>query len=359
MTLHNALCFPETRPEPFSRRFLPLFFESLLYFTPTSRPLIRAATSDSEKYLSYRNPFANDEDSRRFDRFAEDLCGRGREHYRHFLSSLPKTEGAATESSVADLISVFTGLESGERHEADEQREKRWHARLILLLSALLTEEEAEIARNLATIANRKRQMMAALQGIEDAIPNAAGQNWLPNRPFYSEYSSPQLKNLLKAVASFFLADAEARNAMPCTAHAGAADLLLELYEKQNRSPAIELAYLILPACTNTETVAREEHRLEFRQKTAAIRQTLIPLLEACTIATAVDDELRRQVQQAAASFNDIAAATTQKNAAKLVIYLLPTMPLATLFRTTFPQVAPEASRSRQANGILSLLTPI
>ena len=358
MTLDIALCFPETRPEPFSLRFLPLFFDSLLYFTPTGPSPESSATIEAKPLYSFRNPFADDEDSSRFDRLAEELAGKGREYYRHFLASLPQPGGSMGESSVASLISLFTGKKAGESQEMDEKREQQWHSRLFLLLSTLLGEEEADIARNLDSMAARKQRMLAALHGLGDQGSTNSG-NRPAARPFYPEYSSQQLKNLLQAFACFFLAAPEAKEAVLCTAHSGVGDLLLELYEKQSRSTAIELAALILPAGPKAKAEVRHDHRISFRRDTATMREILLDLLENCATSATADQALRQQVRQAAASFNEDALKTARGNDAKLTMYLLPGMPLATLFSRTFPKTVAVESNPRQSSGLLAILTPV
>ncbi|MEJ2689802.1 MAG: hypothetical protein P8130_07605, partial [Deltaproteobacteria bacterium] len=213
MTFNTALCFPETRSEPFSLRFLPLFFDTLLYFIPTNLTPAKLTDKDNQAKLSYRNPFADDQDSSRFDRLAAELGGRGREYYRHFLSAQPQSGGGqSAESPISTLISLITGQKPEQNIAENRQRERHWHARLVLLLSDLLAEEEAEIAQSLQNIAARKRQMLAAIQGTEEELPSVAGQGELPNRPFYPDYSPPQLKNLLQAFATFYLNDDASRN---------------------------------------------------------------------------------------------------------------------------------------------------
>lgn len=357
MTFNTALCFPETSSEPFSRRFLPFFFDTLCYFTPASLQSEETTTTEKLVQFSFRNPFAEDRDSSRFASLAEELGGRGREYYRHFLSSQPAAAGGAgEESSVAALVSLVTGQTPIQDDEETRQRERHWQARLVLLLATLLTEEEEEIAKSLEEVAARKRQILSALQGTEEKMTFGAGQAWLPSRPFYPDYSPPQLKNLLQAFATFYLSDATAQQALPCTANSAGADLLLELYEKKNRQAAIELTTVHLPAMAAPDG-AKDLPQLSFRQQTEQTRRALGGLLQQCTAQAGLDEELRGQVQQAAATFNAMSEAT-KAHGAWLTFYLLPGTPLATLLRAVFPQAAPAAPAANGANGLLALLRP-
>ncbi|MEJ2689964.1 MAG: hypothetical protein P8130_08435, partial [Deltaproteobacteria bacterium] len=84
-------------------------------------------------------------------------------------------------------------------------------------------------------------------------------------------------------------------------------------------------------------------------------------LLRECATATAVGENLERQVQKEAASFNTIAAGTSAKGqGARLAFYLLPAMPLSALFRTAFPLAALDAPETADGtNGLLALLSPL
>ncbi len=249
MIFDTTLCFPETRPEPFSRRYLPLFFETLFYFTPTNPTLATTACPDGQGQFSLRNPFADDRDSSRFARLARELAGRGREYYRHFLAAQPQTGGGSiTETSVASLVSLFTGQSPEMSDSENQQRQRRWHARLVLLLATLLTEDETRNRQMSGkTLPPVNDRCWPLCREREEQMPPIGGPACSPGRPFYPEYSPQQLKNLLQAVATFYLSDATARQALPCTTHSAGADLLFELYEKKSRQSAIELASLRLP----------------------------------------------------------------------------------------------------------------
>ncbi len=90
------------------------------------------------------------------------------------------------------------------------------------------------------------------------------------------------------------------------------------------------------------------------------MRQTLCGLLQTCAAEPGGDEDLLRQLRQAAASFNSISeVAAKGQGAARLSFYLLPAMPLAALFRTAFPQAAPDAPAADGTNGLLAVLSPL
>lgn len=361
MSFNTALCFPETRAEPFSRRFLPLFFDNLLYFTPANPTSESTGSAEDQVLLSFRNPFSDEPDSSRFDRLAAELAGRGREYYRHFLAARPPAGGGtAEEASVASLVSLLAGQKPEMDSMESRQRERHWQARLVLLLSTLLAEEETTVAQCLQEIAARKREMLTALQGIDEENPVDCGKTWLPSRPFYPDYSPPQLKNLLQAFATFYLIDDAVQDALPCTAHSAGANLLFELYEKKSRQPAIELASLQLPAILPADNDEGQAQFLTFRQQTGITRQNLCELLQKCATEKAVAEKLLPQIRQEATCFNTISETAAKSKGARLTVHLLPAMPLPALLGFAFPQAAPHAPVAADgSNGLLALLSPL
>jgi hypothetical protein len=361
MTMHplTALCFPESIPDPRSSPALLFFFDSLCYFraneSPPPAPRLDRKTPSPFVYLC---PFKEDADSERFRQLVKDLNGRGREFYLHSLASFTRQTGSTEESSVFSLFTLLTGR-TEEIHSADQTlREKRWQARLLLQLSAMLAEEEQEIAGAFAKISRQRAKMLAALQGDDEdnrlyAAPPLAGSQHI-----LDAFSQVQLSALLEAWFFFYAAAPETQGALLCASLPTVAEILIEAYEKKTRQPPIELLRLPLHFSGDLEQAPFDEQRAAFLEKSRELRLTMAELLKQSR--TAKDPAaLCSSFAGAASAFEQLQPKSSEGECRDLVFYCLPGMPAASLGSHLFPKLPPHspAIPADGSNELLAVLS--
>jgi len=352
----EALLLPECDPIGAGTPSLLSFFDLIGYFSPDASGKLDFCPPQAEPLFTSICPFAEDADNERFRQLIKELRGRGREFYLHSLSAMPAAASAGEESSVSSLLSLITGQTTGQQAAERKEQAKRWQARLILQLSLLLSEEEEEINRSLAAVSSQRKNMLAALQGIEEEQTEPTSPA-MPKANILAAFNDTQQRNQLYAWSYFYLNSPAAQRMLPCTSLPAVTESLYEAYERKTGQKPVELCRLLLPSLGGLEQASFYEQRSLLFKRTDGVRLRLADLLLQAREDRLSSADLHEACVAVADEWKEKAPQEEGKPAGELSLIHLPALPIDSLLASLFPGALPAKIQDVSASGVFAALS--
>lgn len=325
--IFSALVTSETLPDQQATGPLLVFLDQLVYYQPTEQPHPRISSLTANDVAEGISPLPLGADLGRFTRLTDEMRQHGREYCQSYLENLPQpTAPDRDEASTERLAATLAGRRPTDASgitQSDQEKERIWQARLLLVLAEKLIEEEDDLSRQMQAIDQQKKNLLASLQGeFDDAEESDEDLNeFLTAGQLQRRHADSRLFPILnKAWATFHLRDSACSAGILLAHSPDAAQFLLDGYEKYFKTAPTELCSLHLPLTPWVEDEEYAEIRSGLRATLAPFRQHIAASIHAYVTGSETLTATAASLPATAAGWN---AAITQHSGLSLSVYAL------------------------------------